>query len=64
MYNLDLDKEDSYVSSHRSPTVILQDASLPMHLEEVHSSLVMEKIFFERNSAIQEEDHPSIYNIE
>jgi hypothetical protein len=33
MYNLDLDKEDSNVPSHRSPTVILHDAPLPMHLE-------------------------------
>ena len=35
-----------------------------MHLEEVHSSPIMEKIPFERNSMIQEEDDPSSYNIE
>ena len=40
MYSLDLDKEYSNVPSHRSPTVILHDAPLPMHLEEVHSSPV------------------------
>ena len=40
MYCVDSDREDSDVPSHRSPTVILYDAPLPMHLEEVHSSLV------------------------
>jgi hypothetical protein len=55
MYSLDLDKEDTNVLSHHSPTLILQDAPLPMHLEEVHSSVVTEKISFERHSIIQEE---------
>ena len=64
MYSLDLDKEDVDVPSHQSPTVIVHDAPLPMHLEEVHSSPVMDKIPFERNSVIQEEDHSSSYNIE
>ena len=64
MYNLDLDKDDLDVPSHRSPTLILQHSTLPMHLEEVHSSPIMEKILFERNSVIEEEEHPSIYNIE
>ena len=40
MYNLDSDNEDSDVPSHRSPTIILHDAPLPIHLEEVHSSPV------------------------
>ena len=35
-----------------------------MHLEEVHSSLVTEKVLSERHSVIEEEDHPSSYNIE
>ena len=35
-----------------------------MHLEEVHSSPVTEKIPSERNLVVQEEDHPSSYNIE
>ena len=35
-----------------------------MHLEEVHSSPAMKKIQSERYSMIQEEDHPSSYNIE
>ena len=48
MYNLDLDKEDSYVPSHWSCTLIVQDAPLPMPLEELHSSPVMEKILSER----------------
>ena len=64
MYNLDSNKEDSDVPSHRSTTLILQDAPLLVHLEEVHSSLVMEKIPSKRHSVIQEEEHPSIYNIE
>ena len=64
MYNLDSDKEDSDVPSHRSPTLILQDAPLPMHLKEVHSSLVTEKVLSERHSVIQEEEYPSNYNIE
>ena len=35
-----------------------------MYLEEVHSSPITENIPSERNSMIQEEDHPSSYNIE
>ena len=64
MYNLDSDKEDSNVPSHQSPTFILQDAPLPMHLEEAHSSLVMENIPSERYLIIQEQENPSSYNIE
>jgi hypothetical protein len=37
MYNLDSDGEYLDVSSHRSLTVIIHDAPLPMHTEEVHS---------------------------
>lgn len=64
MYNLDSNKEDSEVPSHRSPTLILQDVPLPRHLEEVHSSPVTKKISSKRHSMIQEEEHPSSYNIE
>ena len=64
MYILDLDKEDSNMLSHRSPTVIVHDAPLPMHMEEVHSSPITENILSERHLVIQEEDHPSSYNIE
>ena len=35
-----------------------------MYLEEVHSSPIMENIPYKRNLVIQEEDHPSSYNIE
>ena len=35
-----------------------------MHLEEVHSSPITEKVSSERHSMVQEEDHPSTYNIE
>ena len=54
MYKLDSYNEDSDVPSHRSPTIIENDAPLPMHLEEVHSSPVTEKIPSKRNSVIQE----------
>jgi hypothetical protein len=63
MYNLDSNKEDSDVPSHRSPTIIVNDAPLPMHLEKVHSSSVIEKIPYDRDLMIQEEDNPSSYNI-
>ena len=58
MYNLDSDGEYLDVPSHRSPIVIIHDAPLHMHMEEVHSSPVMEKISSKRHSVIQEEDHP------
>ena len=45
--NLDLDQEDLVVLSHPSPTLV--EDPLPMHLKEVHSSTVMEKILFERH---------------
>ena len=64
MYNLNSDKEDSDVASHRYPTVIVNDAPLPMHLEEAHSWPVTEKILSERHPGIQEEDNPLNYNIE
>ena len=64
MYNINLNKEDSDVPTHRSPTIILHNTPLPMHLEEVHSSPIMENIPSERHSMIQEEDHPFSYNIE
>lgn len=59
---LNSDQEYPVVSSHRSPTLI--EAPLPEHLEEVHSSLVTEKILSERHSVVQEEESPSSYNIE
>jgi hypothetical protein len=64
VYNLDSNNDDSEVPSHRSPTFILQDVPLLGHLEEVHSSLVMEKIPSERHLVIHEEENPSSYNIE
>ena len=54
MQNLDLDREDSDVPSHRSPTVVIHDTPLPMHLEEVHSPRIMEKVSSKRHSVIQE----------
>ena len=64
MYNVDSDGEDSNVLSHRFPIVIILGAQFHMHLEEVHSSFIMEKVPSERNLVIQEEYHPSSYNIE
>ena len=52
MYSLDSDREDSEVPSHRSLTLI--EDPLPEHLEEVHSSPVMDKVPFERHSIIHE----------
>ena len=52
MFNLDSDKEDLDVPSQLSPTVILHNAQLPMHLEEIHISPVTEKIPSERHSVI------------
>ena len=43
---------------------MIHDAPLPMHMEEVHSSPIMEKVPSERHSIIHEEDNPSSYNIE
>ena len=50
MYNLNLNKEYLEVPSHRSPTLILQEGTIPVHLEEVHSSPVTENISSERLS--------------
>ena len=35
-----------------------------MHVEEIHSSPITEKVSSKRHSVVQEEDHPSSYNIE
>ena len=64
MYSLDSDGEDSNFPLNRSSTIVLHDAPLLMHMEEVHSSPITEKVPSERHSVIQEEDHPSSYNIE
>lgn len=64
MYNLDLDGEYLGVPSHRSPTIVIHDDPLPMHLEEVHSSPITEKVPSERHLVIHEEEHTSSYNIE
>ena len=55
MYNFDSYGEDLDVPSNRSPTIVIHDAPLPMHLEKVPSK---------RHFAVQEEDHRSSYNIE
>lgn len=50
--------------SNWSPTFFLHNDPLPMHLEEVHNSPISKKVSFESHSVVQEEDHPSSYNIE
>jgi hypothetical protein len=64
MYNLDFDGEDSYFLLNRTPHIVLHNAPLPMLVEELHSSHITEKVPFERHYVVQEEDHPSSYNIE
>lgn len=63
MYNLDFGEEGSDFLSNRTPTVVIHNAPLSMHVEEVHSSPITEKVLSERHSVVQEEDHPSNYNI-
>ena len=60
MYNLDYDGKDSYFPSNQYPTI----APIPVHMEEVHSSPITEKVLSERNFVIKVEDHPSSYNID
>lgn len=64
MYNFDSWGEDSNGLSNQSPTIVIHDTPLPMHLEKVHGSPITENVSFERHSAVQEEDHPFSYNIE
>jgi len=64
MYNLDSNGEYSNVPSHQSPTIIIHDAPLPIHMEEVHSSPIMENVSSKSYLVIHEEVHPSSYNIE
>lgn len=64
MYSLDSGEEGSYFLSNRTPTVVIHNSPLPMHVEEVHSSPLTEKVPSERHSVVQKEEHPSSYNIE
>ena len=64
IYNLNSNGEDSDGPSNRSPTIVIHDAPLPLHMEEVHSSPITENVPSKRHFVIQEEDHPSNYNIE
>ena len=63
MYNLDSDGEDLEFPSNQSPTIVLHDSPIPMHMKEAHSSPITEKFPSERHFVVQEEDHPSSYNI-
>ena len=63
MYSLDSDWEDSNLPSNQFPIVVIHDAPLPMHTKEVHSSPITEFFLSNRHSMIEEEDHPSSYNI-
>ena len=54
MYNLDSSREDLDVPSHRYTIVIIHNVPLHMHMQEVHSSPIKEKIMSERQSVIKE----------
>lgn len=63
LYNIESDKKDSEVSSHRSHTLV--EAQIPSKPKEVHSSPTMDKNPSERHSQVQqEEEYPSSYNID
>jgi hypothetical protein len=63
LYNIESNKKDSEVSSHRSPTLL--EAQVPDKPKEVHSSPTMDKNQFKRHSQFQqEEEDPSSYNID
>jgi hypothetical protein len=64
MYNLDSGKKDSEFLSNWIAIVVIHNAPLLMHMEEVHSSPITEKVPAERHFVVQEEDHTSSYNIE
>ena len=64
MYSIDSREEDSEFISNQTLTVVLHNAPLLMHVEEVHSSPITEKVPSERHFVVQEEYHPSSYNIE
>ena len=64
MYILDFGEEDLEFISNWAPIVVLHNAPLLMHVEEVHSSPITEKVSSERHYVVQEEEHPSSYNIE
>ena len=63
MYSLDFGEEVSDFLSNWTPTVVIHNAPLLMHVEEVHNSHITENVLSERNPVVQEEDHPSSYNI-
>lgn len=54
MYNLDSNGEASNGPSNQSPTIVIHDASLPLHMEEVHSSPITKNVLSERHYVIQE----------
>ena len=63
LYNIESDRKDLEVSSHRSPTLL--EAQVPDKPEEVHNSLTRDKNQSERHSQVQQqEEDPSSYNID
>ena len=54
MYRLDSSEEGSKSLSNWTPTVVVHNASLPMHVEEVHSSPITKKVMYELRSVVQE----------
>jgi hypothetical protein len=61
MYSLDSDEEDSKFLSNKTPTIVLHNGPLPMHVEEVHSSPITNNVPSERHYVVQDEYHLSRY---
>jgi hypothetical protein len=64
LYNIESNRKDSDLSSHRSPTLL--EVQNPNKHEEVHSFVTIDKNPLERHSQVQEEEEedPSSYNID
>ena len=64
MYSLHSGEEGLEFLSNQNRIVVIHNAALPMHVEEVHNSPITEKVPFEIHSVVEEEEHSSSYNIE
>ena len=63
LYNIESNEKHSEVSSWRTPTMI--ENQVPEQLDEVHSSLTMDKNQSKRLSQVQQEEEDSLnYNID
>ena len=63
LYNIESNEKLSEVSSRRTPTMI--ENQVPEQLNEVHSSLIVDKNQSERHSQIQQTEEDQLnYNID